>query len=135
MRKQKKKPQTNRGGTKLKVDGIIFKSLLEVYCYNKLKENNISAEYETHTFELIPAFTSKQFQNKSIRKMEYTPDFVGKNFIIEVKGYPNERFPLVWKIFLYSLHLTNKNVKIYKPRNTKEIDNMIKELKKNKVNV
>ena len=67
-------------------DGIKFRSKLEVYCYKKLKENKIKAKYESKSFKLIDKFT---YNGESVQKMSYTPDFVGKNFIIECKGFAN----------------------------------------------
>jgi hypothetical protein len=37
--------------------------------------------------------------NKKILNIKYTPDFIGKGFIIETKGRANESFPLRWKMF------------------------------------
>lgn len=132
--RKKKTPSTNRGGTKINYDGITFRSKLEVYCYKKLVENNIPTSYEGVTFELLPPFQSLQFNNKKIRNIKYTPDFIGENYIIEVKGLENERFPIVWKLFLYLMfQLDDKNLKIFKVHSQKEVDNMIKTLKENNV--
>ena len=35
---------------------------------------------------------------KKILNIKYTPDFIGKDFIIETKGRANESFPLRWKL-------------------------------------
>ena len=37
--------------------------------------------------------------NKKVLGIKYTPDFEGKDFIIECKGRPNDTFPLRWKMF------------------------------------
>ena len=36
---------------------------------------------------------------KIILPIKYTPDFIGKGFIIETKGRANESFPMRWKMF------------------------------------
>ena len=36
---------------------------------------------------------------KKYLTIKYTPDFIGKDFIIETKGRANESFPLRWKLF------------------------------------
>ena len=36
---------------------------------------------------------------KKILGIKYTPDFTGKDYIIECKGRANESFPLRWKLF------------------------------------
>jgi len=113
-------------------DGITFKSGLEKYMYKALKDAGIPAEYEKHTFELLPSFTflndciERQANskgdfinrgNKKVLNLKYTPDFVGDSFIIETKGRANESFPLRWKMFKYLMHLMNDKRTLYKPQN------------------
>lgn len=124
----KKKNKKVRNATKRTVDGIDFKSKLEVHCYEKLKENNISAEYENNKFEILPSF---EYNGKKIRKMTYTPDFVGKDFIIECKGNPNDAFPLRWKIFKYYLYKNNIQYDLYLPRSKKQVDETVEKIKQN----
>lgn len=107
-------------------DGIKFRSKLETYTYKKLKEAKIKAEYEQHRYELLPAFT---FGGKKYRPMTYLPDFVGKNFIIECKGFPNEAWPLREKLFNYYLYRTSSSTKFYIVRNQKQVDELIEQLK------
>lgn len=111
-----------KNATPLTYDGIKFQSKLEVYCYKKLKDNNIKSEYETITYTVIDSFI---YNNEKIRKITYTPDFVGKNFIIECKGWMNDSFPLRWKLFKYFLYKNNLNYELYLPRNQKEVDDII----------
>ena len=108
MKKKKKanKQSSNRQGTKLEYKGIKFKSKLEVYCYKKLKEAKIKCTYEKMTFELLPEiiFEYNDKKSKIVFPLTYTPDFVGKDFIIECKGYADARFPIVWKLFKHYLY-------------------------------
>ncbi len=87
MSKRKFQNKKVRNATPLFYDGIKFKSKLEVYCYNKLKENNIKAPYEENTFTIIDNFI---YNGEKVRKMTYKPDFVGKDFVIECKGKAND---------------------------------------------
>jgi len=104
MRKisKKKGPVTSKV---VSYDGIAFKSGLEKYMYKALKDAGIPAEYEKHTFELLPSFTflndciERQANskgdfinrgNKKVLNLKYTPDFVGDSFIIETKGRAKE---------------------------------------------
>jgi hypothetical protein len=126
----KKKPNQKNERIKAVVNtlnGIEFKSKLESYCYSKLKENKIKVKYEGKTFILIKKF---KFKGKTVRPITYTPDFIGKNFIIECKGWiANESFPLRWKLF--KLYLINKNLDydLYLPSNRKEVDEVIEQIK------
>ena len=148
MRRRKKKGPVQ--AKKISYDGISFASGLESNTYIALKKNKLYEGYESETFQIVESF---QFPNISYEKqanskgeyinrgskkilgIKYTPDFIGKDYIIECKGRPNESFPLRWKLF--KLWLTkNKIGKIlYKPQNQKEVDltiTLIKELRKRK---
>lgn len=79
-----------------------------------------------HRYELLPAFT---FENKKYRSITYKPDFVGDNFIIECKGYPNDAWALREKLFKYYLYNNEPNIKFYIVHTQKQVDEMINELK------
>ena len=135
MRRRKKKGPVQ--AKKISYDGISFASGLERYTYIALKKNKLYEGYESETFQIVESF---QFPNISYEKqanskgeyinrgskkilgIKYTPDFIGKDYIIECKGRPNESFPLRWKLF--KLWLTKKNFgkTLYKPQNQKEVD-------------
>jgi len=137
--KRKKGPVQSK---KITYDGIKFASGLERYMYMALKKAKIKAQYEGQTFELIPSFEFemesierqsngkgeyKNRGNKKILNIKYTPDFIGKDFIIETKGRANESFPIRWKLF--KRLLTQKSDPIwtlYKPQNQKECDETIR---------
>ena len=137
--KRKKGPVQSK---KIIYDGIKFASGLERYMYAALKKAKIKALYEGETFELMEGFDFpfesyercgngkgdyKNRGNKKIFNIKYTPDFVGKGFIIETKGRANESFPLRWKMFK-KLITENKlgPFTLYKPQNQKECDETIK---------
>ena len=125
---------------KVEYDGIKFQSGLEKYMYIALKEAKIKANYEGQTFELVPSFSfnNKSYERqanskgefkerggKQIRAITYTPDFVGRGFIIECKGRPNESFPIRWKLFKRYISKNLPNVTLYKPQNQKECDEIV----------
>ena len=132
---------------KISYDGINFASGLERYTYMALKKARLFEGYENEVFQLIDGFS---FKNQSYEKqsngkgdyinrgqkkilgIKYTPDFVGKDFIIECKGRPNESFPLRWKLF--KLWLTKNNIGkiLYKPQNQKEVDRTIALIKEHR---
>ena len=136
-RRKKKGPVRSK---KITFDGITFASGLEKYMYQALKKAKIHALYEGQTFELIESFDFpfscyercsngkgdyKDRGNKKILNMKYTPDFIGKGWIIECKGRANESFPMRWKLFKhYAQH--NLNSVLYKPQNQKECDETVK---------
>ena len=129
VRKRTKKEGKVKNATPTQLDGIKFRSKLEAYTYKKLKEANIYAEYEQYRYMLLPSFI---FENKTVRAITYLPDFVGSNFIIECKGFPNEAWPLREKLFKYYLTNNMPNYSFYLVRNQKQVDELIKKLKDEK---
>ena len=137
--KRKKGPVQSK---KISCDGINFASGLERYMYLALKKARIKALYEGETFELQEAFDfpfesyercgngKGEYKNRGTKKIlniKYTPDFIGKNFIIETKGRANESFPLRWKMF--KKLMANNRLEpftLYKPQNHKECDETVK---------
>lgn len=138
LRRKKRGPVRAK---KTVVDGLTFASGLEAYMYKALKAANIKASYEGWTFDLIPEFDFnidvyercangkgdyKNRGHKTIRKISYTPDFIGQGFIIECKGRPNESFPIRWKLFKkFAVKTWGSTVTIYKPQNQKECDETV----------
>jgi len=143
MKKRYKRKKGPVQSKKVTVDGIKFASGLEKYMYLALKKAKIEANYEGETFIVMEWFdftvTSyercangkgefKDRGNKKILPIKYTPDFVGKGFIIECKGRANESFPIRWKLFKKVVSNTDPHVIIYKPQNQKECDETIKSI-------
>jgi len=134
---------------KISYDGINFASGLERYTYMALKKARLFEGYENEVFQLIDGFS---FKNQSYEKqsngkgdyinrgqkkilgIKYTPDFVGKDFIIECKGRANESFPLRWKLFKLWLTKNNIGKTLYKPQNQKEVDLTVQLIKNNRKN-
>lgn len=155
-RKYKRKKPINkkvRNATICRKDGIEFKSKLELYTYNKLKQNKLGGEYEKHRFDLLEKFEFRgesvekhkkrgeyiydEISNK-IRAITYTPDFVNidDRWIIECKGYANEQFPLRWKLFKKMINDNGLNFDLYLPTNQTQVDETMRliNIKKNNSN-
>lgn len=150
----RKKYSKKRGPVTAKrtsLDGIDFASGLEKYMYVALKKAKIPAIYEGETFELQSSFElpfesyecqangKGEFRNRGSKKVlniKYTPDFVGKHFIIECKGRANESFPLRWKMFKkYIAENKLEPFTLYKPQNQKQCDEVVRIiLEKQKLN-
>ena len=122
----------------------IVKNATEQYCLDRLKENGIFEGYENKTYTLLEEFyfendlyartqnAKGEFRNRGqekVRPITYTPDFVGKDYVIEVKGYIRQgsydAFPLRFKLFKAWLNKNNIGKTLYVPRNKKEIDQTI----------
>jgi hypothetical protein len=142
----RKKRQITRS-KKTVVDGIEFASKLESHMYKLLKTHKIPFKYEGEKYVLVEGFKSEFSSyektatrkylhdrgNKKILPITYTPDFIDSQYppryIIECKGNPNERFPLVWKLFKRYIHLKGWNTQLYMPRNQKDCEAVLNLLK------
>ena len=150
MRRRIKRKRGPVQSKKIVKDGITFASGLEKYTYEALLNNKLFEGYENETYQLIDNFNFKntsfekqangkgEFINRGEKKIlgiKYTPDFIGKDFIIECKGRANESFPLRWKLFKLWLTKNKIGKTLYKPQNQKEVDLtmiLIKEKRKRK---
>lgn len=124
-------------------DGIQFKSTLEVKAYKVLIENGYNPEYEKHTYEVwkgrsfkVPCYDFHN--NRKLHKnmwelnkykaqsIKYTPDFVffacDTLIFLEVKGYQNERYPYVKKLFREWLENNEPNSIFFEVHNTKQLN-------------
>ena len=148
IRKKSDKSKKNTGkinSKEIKIDGIVFKSNLEAYCYKELKKTGLEFKYEPVSFVLqkehkMSAEVYKKTQKSPIylvktnsnRSISYTPDFVIYKdgvivFIIETKGFANEQFALKVKMFYKYCSEHIKTIKAYfLPSNQKEVDFTIK---------
>ena len=140
-RKKRKGPVRAK---KVVCDGITFASGLEKYMYEALKKARIKNEYEGETYTVFDGFDFdnesyerqsngkgeiKNRGNKKVLPIKYTPDFVGKDFIIECKGRANESFPIRWKMFKRYVKDNLPGVTLYKPQNQRECDWVVNKIK------
>jgi very-short-patch-repair endonuclease len=129
-----------------------FKSAIEKYCSDSLRESGIAFSYEEKEFILSESFrfTNKYFKmtakkplmtdrsNSVQHPIRYTPDFVCKDhkWIIETKGYlpSHHDFPMRWKLFLKHIMDNNLGYDVYLAKNKKQVDQAIVEIKKSMSN-
>lgn len=133
-----------RNATVVELDGIKYRSKLELYTATRLKDESIDFDYEKHKFPLMEKFTyegeiyephkinnSKTFVQVSnnVRAITYTPDFVNKKdkWIIEVKGYANDAFPIKWKLFKNLIR--NDGYTLFLPSTQKQVRDTIQIIK------
>ena len=125
-----------------------FKSGLEKYCSDRLRESGISFNYELHTYELMPSFryphrylkmTAKSKSmidrtNSVQQPIRYTQDFVAKDlsWVIETKGFipSHHDFPMRWKLFLKYLIDNNMDCSVYIAKNRQQVDEAISDILK-----
>lgn len=159
IKKIKKNNSKIKNAKSLELDnGLKFRSKLELFTYRKLLEAGIeNFSYEKDKFVLMEGFefpneSIESFETKSkesgktkyfddvdhkIRSITYLPDFTcidheaKVGWVLEVKGYANDSFPLKWKLFKEWLTKNNYKVNLYKPNNQQNVLKCI-ELIKNK---
>ena len=123
-----------------------YKSSIEKYCADQLKQFGLDFAYEEQSFELLDRFRfpNKYFKmtsksklmsdrtNSIVLPITYTPDFMGKghNWIIETKGYlpSHHDFSMRWKLFLRHLVETDSNAIVFLAKNSQQVDQAIQEI-------
>lgn len=137
------KPKRNKGkiknATSLEVNGLKFKSKLELFTYNKLVDAGFEDfKYEEVKFQLMEPFTynnnstelhkdkTYDVKTNNIRGITYLPDFTciredKTGWIIEAKGFSNDSFPLKWKWFKEYLVKNGYNLELFLPNNQQNV--------------
>lgn len=142
----KKKTRTPKRKSARKRNLGKYKSSIEKYCADQLREHGLAFDYEKDTFELMESFTfpNKYFKmtakgkvmrdrsNSVVLPITYTPDFVGKDrkWIIETKGYlpSHHDFTMRWKLFLKYLVGINSDYIVFLAKNSGQVDQAIAEI-------
>lgn len=116
-----------KNATPTEYKGIKYRSNLEARCAKVFEEYNINVEYEPTKIVLLPSF---KYNGKTIRAITYTPDFVGDTFIIECKGYPNDRWRDKKKWIMHYLLKNGYDLTFYEVKSVKELKNLLEKIKK-----
>lgn len=143
-----------KGAKEVIFEDIKFKSRLEMACYKKFKEEGLDFSYESEKVILWEGFKPSsiqiyspkkagrgsyrgdlELQEKKLLNVTYTPDFVvvKDNCIIylDVKGMPNDTYPIKKKLFLKVLEERNDgyNYIFIEPHNIRQINQAIEIIK------
>lgn len=138
-----------KGNKKILYNDVMFDSKLELSIYKYLNKKGIVFKYNAKSFELqkgfkptIPFFIRgtdrkthrKVFKldNTKVQNISYTPDFIlyldgGYEVILEAKGFPNERYPMVKKLFRRLLERKKNKDKLYfaEVKTIKEVEQLL----------
>ena len=134
-RTRKSKNKKVRNATSKVYKGIKFRSKLELFTYKKLEEAKVKCLYEKKKYVLQEGFHYSQQcyephktkgyvdNTYKVRDITYTPDFVDPNgkWIIEVKGFANDVFPVKWKMFKNHLMQLEDPPVLYLPKNQGQV--------------
>ncbi len=142
--------QKVRNATSITIDDIKFKSKIESNSYVKLKESGLNFRYENNKMLLQPEFkpinVTFLYPNKKqkdelvkyegkIRPVTYTNDFTidldPVYIYLEVKGRPNDIYPLKRKMALFFLNnCFDGKIHIFaEVHNLKQLDYLINYIK------
>lgn len=135
-----------RNATVVEYSGIKFKSKMEVSVYKTLIANGFKPEYESKKFVLVKGFKpTVQFYipnknkelmcvTKKVIDVTYTPDFIiyvdEVLIVIEVKGQPNDIYPLKRKLFVKYMEESNVPMMFFEIHNMKQLYKVIETIKK-----
>lgn len=137
-----------RNAKRSTVNNIKFRSKLEALCYKKLVNSGFYPEYENKKFLLFKGFKLRndfhvymprkarckahelmEEYTKTILPITYTPDFYlnvnGKNVFIEVKGNPNDIYPLKRKMYFCAMNEGTDEAYFFEPHNEAQMDQLI----------
>ena len=125
-------------------DGIVFRSKAEERMYELLLSSGLSFKYEPLPYILFKGFypnvwyKGQTIHKEKVRDITYTPDFVvrgkARNYIIEVKGFPNDVYPVKRKLLFAHLRITGDVFfEVYKVRDMRFCIDKIKELEKHEL--
>ena len=131
IKKRHKKGKIKINSKKKIIDDIKFDSSLEAFAYSELKKEGLYGEdkltHQSKTFVIVDPF---EFDGKKYQNIKITPDFVDeKNQVVfEVKGIPNELFPMRWKLMKRYFSLNYPNYKVFIGMKNQKL--VIEEIKK-----
>lgn len=133
IKRGRKKGKVKINSSKKELDGIKFDSMLELFAYKELKKEGLYGKnkltHQSKTFLIVDPF---EFDGKKYQGIKITPDFVDeKNQVVfEVKGVPNELFPMRWKLMKRYFSLNYPNYKVFiGMKNQKLVTEEIKKIK------
>lgn len=123
-------------------DNIKFRSKAEAKMYELLKESGLWFEYEPDPIILQEGFypmgwyEGTKYRKDKIRAITYTPDFIvkvpDKNwfFIVEVKGFITDRYPLKRKMLINHIDNPENNYVFAEVHTKRDMEFIIAEIKK-----
>lgn len=106
-------------------NGVLYRSTLEARVARYLTEHNIEFKYEPFRITLLDSI---RYDNKLFRAVHYTPDFICKDYIIEVKGFPNDQWALKKKLIIHLINEGKINYRFREVHNIRELESVINEL-------
>lgn len=117
-----------KNATRVTIDGVTYRSKLEAKVAELFKEAGIDCQYEQERWVIMPTLL---YNNVKYRAVTYTPDFTGKDFIMEVKGYPNDSWKLKKKVIINFILNSGEKRVYYEIKSLKEAKELIVKLKNN----
>lgn len=137
-----------RNATVVERDGFRFRSTLEARVYLALKDAGFEPQYEPDKITLLESFRPKRVWyvdgepqitktgkslGKTIAGKTYTPDFKlmvnGTTVYIEVKGHPNDVYPITRKLFLKWIDEQEEEIMFSEIHNLRGLNRFIDKLK------
>lgn len=128
---KKKKPNAKiKGATKTEVDGIKFDSRLEAYMYKQLKASRLNFDLKVD----IVLQNKFRYGTEAVRELKINIDFVLPwcDLMIDTKGFQTYDGKIKHKLLKHHLYQQGKVYRIELPKNQKECDALIFELKQKK---
>lgn len=114
------------GATPVEDNGITYRSTLEKQFAHVFKEMGVEVQYEPFKLTILPSF---DYHGEHLKAITYTPDFVGEDFIIECKGFPNDNWHDKRKWIMDYLLRTNSKYRFYEVHTITQLKDILKSIK------
>jgi hypothetical protein len=113
-----------RNAKKTVFNGVQYDSKLEAKFASTALMLGLPFTHHHQPYTLMEGFV---YEGKKYQPTTYTPDFEGNGWIVEVKGYANDTWPLKKKMFLKHLRDNNIKVDFRVLKDSNEIESFINE--------
>lgn len=106
------------------INGVKYDSELEAHFAQTALLVGLPFLHHAKTFTVQEGFV---YRGEKVRPITYTPDFTTDKWVVEVKGFANDIWPVRRKMFLRYLYDNNFNIDFRELRNKQEIEAFIYE--------
>lgn len=114
-----------KNATPTEYNNINFRSKLEARIAKYMTEHDVKYSYEKVKLTLL---STKKYEGTTYRAVTYTPDFIVKDYIIEVKGFPNDTWALKKKLIIDLISRGEINYHFREVHNLRELKQVLFEI-------
>ncbi len=111
-----------RNATPTEYNGVKYRSKLEAKFARMLDVRGIAFDYEKEKWTLLE---KQRYMGETIRCVQYTPDFIIGDIVVEVKGFRNDVFPLKRKLIIKYINERRPDLRFFEVKNERDMNAVI----------